>query len=99
MDYGFVNTIMRSTYLPPLDMWASGLSINYYWYGHYVTAFITKLLSLDSAITYNLMLATILGLALTSAFSISSTLLATHFTKINNIIIIIIHDGKSRTKN
>ncbi|OGM19057.1 hypothetical protein A2771_02215 [Candidatus Woesebacteria bacterium RIFCSPHIGHO2_01_FULL_38_26b] len=74
MDYGFINSILRTKFLPPSDMWFAGKAINYYWFGHLWTAISTKLTNIPPAITYNLMLATILGLALTSAFSISSTL-------------------------
>jgi uncharacterized membrane protein len=74
MDYGFINSILRSKYLPPSDMWYSGGLINYYWFGHYMVAVATKLSSIPSNITYNLMLATIMGSTLTGAFSISTTL-------------------------
>lgn len=74
MDFGFINSIIRSRYLPPADMWFAGNSINYYWFGHLWTAVATKLSSIPSNITYNLMLATILGLSLTSAFSIVASL-------------------------
>ncbi|QQS39015.1 hypothetical protein IPM62_00135 [Candidatus Woesebacteria bacterium] len=74
MDFGFINSILNSTYLPPKDMWFSGSSINYYWFGHYVTALITKISFIPSSVTYNLMLATIMGLTLNGAFSISGTL-------------------------
>lgn len=75
MDFGFINSILRSDYLPPADMWFAGSSINYYWFGHFTTAVLTKLSRIPASITYNLMLATILGLTLTSAFSIISTLI------------------------
>ena len=74
MDYGFVNSILRSETLPPKDMWAAGNSINYYWFGHFITALLTKLSKIPSEITYNLMLATIMGLTLSSVYAISSTL-------------------------
>src|SRR4030067_2648916 len=35
IDFGFINSILRSKYLPPTDMWFAGLSINYYWFGHF----------------------------------------------------------------
>jgi len=74
MDFGFINSALRSDYLPPTDMWAAGYNINYYWFGHFVTAVLTKLSNIPSEITYNLMLATIMGFAISSAFVISSTL-------------------------
>jgi len=79
MDYGFVNSILRSNYLPPADMWFAGETINYYWFGHFLTALATKLSNIPSEITYNLMLATLLGLTLTGIFSLVTTL----FEKIN----------------
>ena len=75
MDFGFINSILKSEYLPPTDMWFSGKTINYYWFGHLLVAVATKLSGIPSAVTYNLMLATILGVSLTAAFSISSTLI------------------------
>lgn len=83
MDYGFINSILRSQYLPPADMWYTGSPINYYWFGHLVTAVLTKLTNIPVAVVYNLMLATILGLTATGAFSISSTLAKALKPKIN----------------
>lgn len=74
MDYGFINSILRTKYLPPADMWYAGGNINYYWFGHFVTALLTKLSNVPSSITYNLMIATILGLSLSSVFTISASL-------------------------
>ncbi|OGY16060.1 MAG: hypothetical protein A2785_02725 [Candidatus Chisholmbacteria bacterium RIFCSPHIGHO2_01_FULL_49_18] len=74
MDFGFVNSILRSGYLPPSDMWLSGETINYYYFGHLMTAVITRLSGLSSAVTYNLMIATILGLVLSATFSLATTL-------------------------
>ncbi len=75
MDYGFINSILRGETLPPQDMWAAGHTINYYWFGHFVTAVLTTLSNIPSEITYNLMIASIMGLTISSAFVISSTLI------------------------
>jgi YYY domain-containing protein len=81
MDFGFVNSILRGNFFPPLDMWltyspdySGGYFINYYYFGHYVTAFLTKLTAIDSAITYNLMLATLFAFTFTLSFSIGMNL-------------------------
>jgi uncharacterized membrane protein len=76
MDFGFINSILKSKFLPPVDMWFAGESINYYWFGHYLVAVATKLSGLGSSVTYNLMLATILGLTLTGVFSLVATLIS-----------------------
>ncbi len=74
MDYGFINSFLRSEYLPAKDMWFTPHLINYYYFGHLVTAMLTKLSALPSQITFNLMLSTIFALCLTQAFSIGANL-------------------------
>lgn len=71
MDFGFVNSILRSQFMPPKDMWLTGYNINYYYFGHFITAFLTKISSLPSHYTYNLMLATVMALSMATAFSFS----------------------------
>jgi len=83
MDFGFINSIMRSEYLPPNDMWLAGLKINYYWFGHFYTALVTKLTGIQPDIAYNLMLATILGLTLSGAFSLVTSLTRVLMKKTN----------------
>jgi YYY domain-containing protein len=75
MDYGFINSILRAKYFPPLDMWFTPYPINYYYFGHLVTAVLTKLSFLSSDITFNLMLSTIAAIGFTAAFSIAANLL------------------------
>ncbi len=75
MDFGFINSILRSDYFPPKDMWFTPLPINYYYFGHLVTAVLTKISDIPSYITFNLMVATIFGLIFTSSFSIGANLL------------------------
>jgi uncharacterized membrane protein len=74
MDFGFVNSLLRTTYFPPKDMWFTPYSINYYYFGHMVTAMLTKLSGLPSYITFNLMLSTIVASCFTLCFSIASNL-------------------------
>lgn len=74
MDFGFVNSILRSQYFPPADMWFAGEPINYYYFGHLITAVLTKLSGIPSHITYNLMIATLFAAAFTGAFSLGLNL-------------------------
>ncbi len=74
MDYGFMNTILRSRYFPPLDMWLAGETINYYYFGHLVSAILTRMSGIDSAITYNLLIATLFAFAFIGAFSLGGNL-------------------------
>lgn len=74
MDWGFVNSILRTTYMPPTDMWYAGQPINYYYFGQLIFAMLTKVSGINSAITYNLAIATCAAFAFTSTLSISSNL-------------------------
>lgn len=70
MDAGFVNSILRSSWMPPHDPWFTPLSINYYYFGHFTAAFLTLLSGIDTAITYNLMLATVFALSMVGGASV-----------------------------
>lgn len=86
MDFGFINAILNSSYFPPHDMWLApgvnpnytqGFFINYYYFGHFTAAFLTKLTQIPSSFTYNLTLANLLALSFTAAFSIGLNLFRT----------------------
>ncbi len=77
MDFGFINSILRSDYFPPKDMWFTPFPINYYYFGHLITAVLTKISLIPSYITYNLMLATLFSFTFTCSFSIGANLI--HF--------------------
>ncbi len=70
MDYGFINSILRSRFFPPLDIWYSGGNpINYYYFGHLIGAVLIKLTDIQAAVGYNLILSTIFALSSTMVFS------------------------------
>ncbi len=75
MDFGFVNSILRADYFPPRDMWFTPLPINYYYFGHLVTALLTKISQIPSFVTYNLMIATLFAFTFTASFSIGLNLI------------------------
>jgi len=76
MDYGFTQSILKSKYFPPADMWFSGESINYYYFGHLMLAVLTKLSGLPLGYTFNLMLATLFAICLTMSYSIGRQVLS-----------------------
>ena len=83
MDWGFVNSAMRSQFLPPQDMWFAGEIINYYYFGHLIFALITKISSVISSVGYNLSIATVCALTFTSTFSLVSNITFLSFFKKN----------------
>ncbi|MDC7290328.1 DUF2298 domain-containing protein [Blautia schinkii] len=70
MDYGFMEAMMRSTTLPPKDIWYSQGNINYYYGGQYFAVFLTKLSGSTVEMTYNLMRTFVAGLAFAMPFSL-----------------------------
>lgn len=76
MDFGFVNSILRADYFPPRDMWFTPFPINYYYFGHLVTAVLTKISQIPSFVTYNLMIATLFAFTFTASFSIGLNLIS-----------------------
>ncbi|PID57991.1 hypothetical protein CSB45_04685 [candidate division KSB3 bacterium] len=54
MDFSFVNVLNRTEQLPPPDPWISGFPLNYYYFGHYLVASLTKLTNIPPQISYNL---------------------------------------------
>lgn len=87
MDYGFVNSILKTGYIPPNDMWFAGESINYYYYGQYATAFLTRMTGIRTEITYNLMMASLFAFSMALCFSIVSNMLKGYGVKSNSQII------------
>ena len=49
MDMAFVNAD-RAESFPPHDPWQSGTDVNYYYFGHYLVAFLVRLTGIDSAV-------------------------------------------------
>jgi uncharacterized membrane protein len=74
MDFGFMNSISRTEFFPPRDMWLTPFSINYYFFGHLTGAVLTKLSGIPSNYAYNLILAGIFGLCFVGSFSLGLNL-------------------------
>lgn len=74
MDLAFVTAGMRTESLPVPDPWFAGAPINYYYFGHYVTAFLCKLAGVPAAFGYNLMLATLFATTFQLGFALVAEL-------------------------
>lgn len=74
MDLAFLNNLLRTKFMPPVDMWFAGKPANYYYYGHYVFAFLTKLTGIRSSLTYNLGMATLFTFGFSLTFSLTANL-------------------------
>ena len=74
MDFGFMNSILRSDYFPPLDMWFAGEPINYYYLGQYFAAYLTRVSFVPPQISYNLMIAALFAISFMASFTIGEQL-------------------------
>ena len=86
MDYGFMNSMAHSDYLPSRDMWLSGEPINYYYYGHYIATYLSKAAHVSVDYGYNLMLISLFVLTIFASYSIINNLFKFYFVsrKIDN---------------
>ena len=89
MDFGFMNSILRSNYFPPKDIWYPPLPINYYYFGHLTGAFLIKLSNVKPAIGYNLILSTIFALGITQVFSFVVNIIKLYQVKIKTVSAVI----------
>lgn len=75
MEMMFINGILRSETLPPADGWLGGYSISYYYFGYLMTTILIRLSGVPSEIGFNLMLATVFGMAAAGSFELIGELL------------------------
>ncbi len=70
MDFGFMNAILQSRFFPPEDPWLAGHSISYYYFGHFMMAFLTKLTAIPSSVGYNLAVSLVPALVGAASFGL-----------------------------
>ena len=75
MEMMFINSILKSETFPPRDAWLSGYSISYYYFGYVMSAVLVMLSGVLSSTGFNLMLASVFGMAAAGAFGILNDLL------------------------
>ncbi|MBI2934152.1 MAG: hypothetical protein HYY29_01140 [Chloroflexi bacterium] len=74
MNLAFINTILRSDYMPPQDPWLSGYALNYYYFGQFVLATLTRLSGIPVYLSYNLAIGLIFSMAALGVFSLTFNL-------------------------
>jgi YYY domain-containing protein len=80
MELMFINGIMNSPTFPPRDLWLSGYSISYYYFGYVMASMLALFTSVPATMAFNLMISLIFGLSAIGAYGILYNLLSTfHF--------------------
>lgn len=74
MDYGFMIDIYKSDYVPVEDIWLSGNNINYYFVGQYILTYLAKVIGINLAYSYNIMLCMLFAMCFTMVYSITNNL-------------------------
>jgi YYY domain-containing protein len=74
MDMALVNVVNKSDWFPPHDPWQSGTDVNYYYYGHYLVAFLVRVTGIDPAVAFNLAVALFYALVTVSVFGVAAVL-------------------------
>ncbi len=76
MDHAFIASIMRDPSVPPLDPWYAGGTLSVYYYlGYWLTAALGLVSGVPSTVTFNLILPTVLGLAVVALYALGHLLL------------------------
>lgn len=70
MEMAFINAILKSPGIPPLDPWLSGYSISYYYFGYVLSAMLIRITGVSSSVGYNLVAAFWFGMTAVGAYGI-----------------------------
>jgi YYY domain-containing protein len=74
MDFSYLNAVLKSATFPPYDPWFAGGYINYYYYGFVIVGMPIKLLGIEPALAYNLVLPTLFSLLALGGYTVAANL-------------------------
>lgn len=86
MDFSFLTVLTRSETLPPPDPWMAGFPLNYYYFGHFLVATLTKLTGVLPQFAYNLAFALWPALVLVLIFSLLYNLTKRYFAGVIGVV-------------
>ncbi|MCQ2515569.1 MAG: DUF2298 domain-containing protein [Saccharofermentans sp.] len=75
MDYGYMLSMLRNPQLPANDMWMAGKSINYYYFGQFIYALLTKISTVEPSVAYNISMCCSIALPFSMCISIGRMLI------------------------
>ena len=54
MEMAILNAVTKSAHMPPYDPYFAGGYLNYYYYGHFLTGLLAKLVGVAPEVAFNL---------------------------------------------
>lgn len=78
MELMFINGIMNSPTFPPRDLWLSGYSISYYYFGYVMASMLATFTGVPATMAFNLMVSLVFALSAVGAYGILYNLLANY---------------------
>ena len=78
LDFGLLQSVLRTNVLPPEDMWFAGEPVQYYYGGQLIAGLLTMLTGTGAAYAYNLSLAAFFGAFVVAGYGLSSNIAATY---------------------
>lgn len=84
MELMMINGIMNSPTFPPRDLWLSGYSISYYYFGYVMTSMLATFTGTPATAAFNLMTALVFALSAVGAYGILYNLLASRQSPVSD---------------
>ena len=72
LDFGLLKSLLRSSTLPPEDMWFAGEPVSYYYGGHLLVSQLARLTATPPEYAYNLALAGFYAMLVTVAYGLAA---------------------------
>ncbi len=75
MELAFINAVLRSPSMPPLDPWLSGYAISYYYFGYVLVGMLAKLAGTSAGVAFNMGSVLVFALSAVGAYGLVYNLL------------------------
>lgn len=78
MELAFINAVMRSPQMPPLDPWLADYAISYYYFGYVMVGILARFSGVSAGVSFNLGISMVFAMAAVGAYGVVYNLLAAY---------------------